>query len=129
VNEGFFSLTYIRNTGAAFGLLAELSASFRRPFLIFFSLLAIGFIVHLLRRVSEREKTVAVALILILGGAVGNLIDRVVYGEVIDFFDFYWSRFHWPAFNFADSFITVGVAALTFRLVFVKGDPFAPSSR
>ena len=130
VIEGFFNLTYIRNPGAAFGIFAELSGSFRRPFLILFSLLAIGFVVHLLRRLPEEESAVALALILVLGGAVGNLIDRFLYGEVIDFLDFYWSQFHWPAFNFADSFITVGVAMLAFRLISSKGrDPFAPAGR
>jgi len=83
-----------------------------------------------LRRLPEEESAVAIALILVLGGAVGNLIDRFLYGEVIDFLDFYWSQFHWPAFNFADSFITVGVAMLAFRLISSKGqDPFAPSGR
>lgn len=126
VIDDFFSLTYIRNTGAAFGIFAEWSGSLRRPFLIVFSLLAIGFIVHLLRRLPKEENAVAVDLVLILGGAVGNLIDRVLYGEVIDFLDFYWSQFHWPAFNFADSFITAGVALLALRLVFSKKqDPFA----
>jgi signal peptidase II len=128
VIDGFFNLTYIRNTGAAFGIFAEFDASFRRPFLILFSLAAIGFILHLLGRLPADEKMAAVALVLILGGAVGNLIDRLLYGEVIDFFDFYWSRFHWPAFNFADSYITIGVALLAFRLIFSRGkDPFAPA--
>lgn len=130
VIDGYFNLTYIRNSGAAFGIFAELQDSLRRPFLIGFSLLAIGFIVHLLRRLPPDEDTITVALTLILGGAVGNLIDRIVYGEVIDFLDFYWSQFHWPAFNFADSFITTGVAMLAFRLMFSKEkDPFAASSR
>ena len=66
------------------------------------------------------------ALTFILGGAVGNLIDRILYGEVIDFLDFYWSGFHWPAFNLADSFITVGVALTFYRLIRAKGnDPFS----
>lgn len=128
VIESFFNLTYIRNSGAAFGIFADLDDSLRRPFLILFSLVAIGFILHLLRRLGAEEKATSIALVLILGGAVGNLIDRLFYGEVIDFFDFYWSPFHWPAFNFADSFITIGVAILAFRLVFCKGkDPFGPA--
>lgn len=127
VIENLFNLTYIRNTGAAFGILAGSDVSFRRPFLIFFSLLAIGFIVMMLRRLSEREKGLTTALTFILGGAIGNLIDRLVYGEVIDFLDFYWSRFHWPAFNFADSFITLGVIMTFYRLIRTKGaDPFSP---
>ena len=125
VIENLFSLTYIRNTGAAFGILAGSAAAFRLPFLIFFSLLAIAFIGMMLRRLPESEKGLIVALTFILGGAIGNLVDRVVYGEVIDFLDFYWSGFHWPAFNFADSFITVGVMITFYYLINSRGeDPF-----
>ena len=126
VIENFFSLTYIRNTGAAFGILAESDEFFRRTFLIAFSLAAIGFIVIMLQRLPQNEKALITALGFILSGAVGNLIDRVIHGEVIDFLDFYWSGYHWPAFNFADSFITIGVVVILFRLATAKGqDPFA----
>ncbi|HEY2990995.1 MAG TPA: signal peptidase II [Candidatus Binatia bacterium] len=128
--ENLFSLTYIRNTGAAFGLLAQSGELFRRTFLIAFSLAAIGFIIVMLRRLPEDEKLLTIALGFILGGAVGNLIDRLVYGEVIDFLDFYWSTYHWPAFNVADSFITVGVVLIMVRLATSKdADPFAPRAR
>jgi signal peptidase II len=128
VIENLLNLTYIRNTGAAFGILAGSEARFRLPFLIFFSLLAIGFIVVMLRRLSEKEIVLIIALTFILGGAVGNLIDRLLYGEVIDFLDFYWSRFHWPAFNFADSFISIGVMITFYRLARPGGkDPFTVS--
>ena len=124
--KNFFNLTYIRNTGAAFGILAGSDASVRLPFLIFFSLLAIVFILVLLRRLPESEKGLITALSFVLSGAIGNLIDRLIYGEVIDFLDFYWSSYHWPAFNFADSFITLGVMITLYRLVRNKGDdPFA----
>ena len=84
-----------------------------------------GFIIVLLRRLPKRENTLTIALSFILGGAIGNLIDRLLYGEVIDFLDFYWSRYHWPAFNAADSFITVGVILTLFRLIQSKDkDPF-----
>jgi signal peptidase II len=130
VIENFFSLTYIRNKGAAFGMLATSHEMFRLSFLIAFSLLAIGFLITVLRRLPQHERTLTVALTLILGGAVGNLIDRFLYGEVIDFLDFYWSRFHWPAFNLADSFITIGVTITLYRLVTAKGeDPFAPTTK
>lgn len=126
VIKNLLNLTYIRNTGAAFGIFSESAETFRLPFLILFSLLAIVFIITVLRRLPEAEKGLTVALAFILGGAIGNLIDRFLYGEVIDFLDFYWSRFHWPAFNFADSFITVGVAITLHRLIKSKGnDPFA----
>ena len=126
VVDGFFNLTYIRNTGAAFGILAGSGAAFRLPFLMLFSLLAIGFIIVMLRRLPERETGLIVALTFILGGAIGNLIDRFAYGEVIDFLDFYWASYHWPAFNIADSFITVGVTITIYCLVKAKGeDPFS----
>jgi signal peptidase II len=126
VIDNLFSLTYIRNTGAAFGILAGSAAAFRLPFLVLFSIVAIVFIVMMLRRLPERETGLITALAFILGGALGNLIDRVAYGEVIDFLDFYWSRFHWPAFNVADSFITIGVLITVYYLIKAKGeDPFA----
>ena len=126
VIDNLFSLTYIRNTGAAFGIFAGSAAAFRLPFLIIFSLVAIGFVVAMLRRLPEQETGLITALAFILGGATGNLIDRFAYGEVIDFLDFYWSGYHWPAFNVADSFITVGVCITVFNLVKAKGeDPFA----
>jgi signal peptidase II len=125
VIDNLFSLTYIRNAGAAFGFLAGSAAAFRLPFLIVFSLVAIGFVVAMLRRLPDRETGLITALAFILGGAIGNLIDRLAYGEVIDFLDFYWSGYHWPAFNVADSFITMGVAITVFYLIKAKGeDPF-----
>jgi signal peptidase II len=125
VIENWFSLTYIRNTGAAFGFLAGSAAAFRLPFLIVFSLVAIGFVVAMLRRLPEQETGLITALAFILGGAIGNLIDRFAYGEVIDFLDFYRSGYHWPAFNVADSFITMGVGITVFYLIKAKGqDPF-----
>lgn len=128
VIENLFNLTYIRNTGAAFGIFAGENLPLRRALLIGFSVVAIGFVVVLLKRLPGEEKGLIVALTFILAGAIGNLIDRLVYGEVIDFLDFYWSKYHWPAFNFADSFITLGVMATLYRLIRTKGqDPFSPS--
>ena len=126
VIDDLFSLTYIRNTGAAFGMLAGSAAEFRWPFLVLFSVLAIGFILMMVRRLPDHETGLITALAFILGGALGNLIDRIAYGEVIDFLDFYWSSYHWPAFNVADSFITIGVAITVFYLIKAKGDdPFS----
>ena len=125
VIDGFFNLTYVRNTGAAFGIFAGSAEIFRRPFLIAVSIVASGFIVVMLRRLPDKEKGLTTALAFILGGAVGNLIDRVVYGEVIDFLDCFWGNYHWPAFNLADSFITVGVLLALYILLRAKGeDPF-----
>lgn len=127
--DNFFNLTYIRNTGAAFGIFAGSAEIFRRPFLIIVSIAAIVFIINMLRRLRGAETGLITALAFILGGAVGNLIDRLIYGEVIDFLDVHWSGYHWPAFNIADSFITVGVAITIFYLVRAKGeDPFAAAA-
>jgi signal peptidase II len=124
--DGVFNLTYVRNTGAAFGIFAGAHEVFRLPFLIGVSILAIGFIITMLRRLREDAMGLMTALAFVLGGAMGNLIDRMVYGEVIDFLDVYWSNYHWPAFNLADSFITVGAAMVLFYLVRAKDDdPFA----
>lgn len=124
--DGLFNLTYIRNAGAAFGIFSGNHEAFRVPFLIAVSVAAIGFILMLLRRVPNAATGLITALSFILGGAVGNLIDRILYGEVIDFLDVYWSQYHWPAFNVADSFITIGVLMTLFFLVTSDGeDPFA----
>ena len=124
--DGLFSLTYVRNTGAAFGIFAGSHEAFRLPFLILVSVVAIGFVGMMLKRLHETETGLITALSFILGGALGNLVDRLLYGEVIDFLDFYWSRYHWPAFNLADSFITVGVTITLFYLIrFKDEDQFA----
>ncbi len=124
--DGFLSLTYVRNTGAAFGLFAGSAEIFRRPFLIVVSLVAIGFIFILLRRLADHEIGLSTALAFIVSGAIGNLIDRLLYGEVIDFIDCFWGRYHWPAFNVADSFITIGVGLTIYFLYNHPGeDPFA----
>ena len=110
VIEDFFNLTYIRNTGAAFGIFAGSSAALRQPFLILFSLLAIGFIIMMLRRLPEAEKGLMVALTFILGGALGNLIDRLRFaGRVTDFLYLSAGRLHTGVFNIADMAITFGV--------------------
>jgi len=108
--DNFFHLTYVRNKGAAFGILAN--SSFRIPFFILVSLVALGGILWYLRRVSEQQRLIHWALALIFSGALGNLIDRVRLGEVIDFLDAHWYQYHWPAFNVADSAITIGVGLL-----------------
>lgn len=127
VIEGFFHLTYVRNKGAAFGILAGGPPWLRLSFLIAFSIAAVIFVLITLRRLPPEEKMLTIALTLILGGAVGNLIDRVLRGEVIDFFDFHYRGFHWPAFNIADSCITVGVALALLRLLPARGeDPLSP---
>jgi signal peptidase II len=103
----FFNLVLAYNKGAAFSFLAS-EAGWQRYFFTAISIAATLFILFLLKRHSG-QRLFCCALALILGGAIGNLIDRVMYGHVIDFLDFYVRGWHWPAFNVADSAITVGV--------------------
>ena len=108
--ENFFNITYLRNKGAAFGILAN--SSYRLPFFILISLVAIAVITLVFSRLRSDQKFTAFSLSLIFSGAVGNLIDRLRLGEVIDFLDAHWYAHHWPAFNIADSAICVGVFLL-----------------
>lgn len=106
-----FSLTYVRNTGAAFGILAEWDPAYRIPFFVIVPLIAMGVVWYAFRRIPDEDTAGATVLAMVVGGAVGNLIDRVAYGYVIDFLDFHWgfSGPHFPAFNVADITICVGV--------------------
>lgn len=106
------NLTYTRNPGAAFSLLADADPTFRGWFFLVVSAVALTVITAFLRRVERGDWWTLTALSLILGGAVGNLIDRIRHGEVIDFLDVYVGRYHWPIFNLADSGITVGMVIL-----------------
>lgn len=108
----FFSLTYIRNPGAAFGILAQSSGSFRTVFFLVTSVFALGLLGTLFIRLEPTDWWGQLTIVSIFGGAIGNLIDRLQFGEVVDFLDFYVSGYHWPAFNIADSAISVGVASL-----------------
>lgn len=108
--RNFAHITYVRNPGAAFGFLAD--HSFRVPFFILVSLIAAGGILWYLRREASGSKRLQLALGMIFSGAIGNLIDRIRFGEVIDFIDVHWYQYHWPAFNVADSAICVGVGLL-----------------
>jgi signal peptidase II len=102
----FFNLVHVRNPGAAFSFLADAGGWQRWLFAVF----AIGvsaLLIFMMRRAPE-QRLFCFAAALVIGGAIGNLIDRLVFGEVIDFLDFHWQGWHWPAFNIADSGITVG---------------------
>ena len=123
VITGFLSLTLVHNTGAAFGILAGERSPLRTWFFLLVSFLAIGVVLWLLRQLRPEQKTEAAALSLILGGALGNVIDRVRFGKVIDFIDVYFRTYHWPAFNVADAAISVGVLVLFWRLIGHKGKP------
>ena len=107
---GFFNVVLAYNKGAAFSFLASASG-WQGGFLIAIAVAASVFILYLLAR-HGHQRLFALALAMILGGAVGNVIDRIVYGHVIDFLDFHWGDWHWPAFNLADSAIVGGAALL-----------------
>jgi signal peptidase II len=118
VIDGFFNLTHLRNTGGAFGILAGHKDGIGSLLFITVSLLAVGVILYLLHKAKEHERTLSLSLSLVLSGAIGNLIDRIRYGEVVDFLDFYLFSYHWPAFNIADSAITIGIGLMAFELLF-----------
>jgi len=120
VIDGFFSLTHVRNPGAAFGFLTQVSPAYRFAFLVTVTLAVIVLIIFFLERNREAGAILNAALALVLGGAAGNLIDRVSQGEVIDFLDFYIGTWHWPAFNMADSAISVGAFLLIIDMVMRK---------
>jgi len=111
VIPGLLSFTYLRNPGAAFGLMAGLDAPWRLGFLITATALITVALVWMLAHGST-SRLERVAATMILGGAAGNLYDRIAWGEVVDFIDLYAGAWHWPAFNLADSCITVGALAL-----------------
>jgi signal peptidase II len=117
VIPGIFAIVHVLNPGAAFGLLAGRSASFRNPFFIGISLLAVGFIIFYRHRELRGDSLASFALSLILGGAIGNLVDRLRIGMVIDFLDVHYHQYHWPAFNVADSCITIGVSLMMLELI------------
>lgn len=112
VIPGFFDLTHMRNPGAAFSFLAQAPEWFRQPFFLVATGVAIIALLLFILYAQEEGRLLIIAAAGILGGAVGNLIDRLLYGEVIDFLLFYWRDWAWPAFNVADSCITVGVIGL-----------------
>lgn len=107
-----FNLTYVRNPGAAFGFLAQQPAAFRSVFFIVVSIVALALLTRMYATAPPGARPLRAGLLLVLAGALGNFIDRLRSGEVIDFLDFYLGDWHWPAFNVADSSITVGVALL-----------------
>jgi signal peptidase II len=113
VVDGYFHLRYVENCGGAFGFLSTQNEKYRRPFFYATSLLATIFLLYLFVRIGPREKVLMVAFSLILGGAIGNVIDRVSMGYVVDFIEWHLrDRYRWPTFNIADVGITVGLVLI-----------------
>ena len=128
VIPGLFDLTHVRNPGGAFSFFANAPAEWRLPFFLGTTLLAIALLIVFLRRLEPTARISAAALGLIMGGALGNLTDRIVYGEVIDFLDVHlWGGYTWPTFNLADSFIVVGVFILILE-IFLAPPEVAPEA-
>ncbi|MDH3973907.1 MAG: signal peptidase II [Deltaproteobacteria bacterium] len=118
VLENFFHITYIRNKGAAFGILSGANESLRVPFFLTVSAIAVVVIIYTIYTYREESPLFPFAMAMILGGAIGNVIDRIRLGEVIDYIDVHWYTHHWPAFNVADSAITAGVVLLIISMLF-----------
>jgi len=117
---GFFRLTHVQNRGAAFGLFSESPSEYKVAVLVLFSLVALVVVSALLWKNSHTLTTTGVGLALILGGALGNLWDRIVTGHVVDFLLFYIGSYQWPAFNVADTAIVVGAFLLVGEILFAK---------
>jgi len=121
VIDGFFSITYVLNPGAAFGFLAKLDESYRQIFFVIVTFIAIAAVTYLM--VKERGMKIRLlSYTLILAGAVGNFIDRVYIGKVVDFLLFYYKSFQWPAFNVADISISIGIGILMIDYFFINRD-------
>jgi len=120
VVPGFFDITHIHNPGGAFGLMANMSETLRTIVFLLASSLAVGLIFYFYIKTPPSYVFLAVGFALIFGGAIGNLIDRVRLGIVIDFIDVYIGDYHWPAFNIADSAITVGIIIFGYHILFKK---------
>jgi signal peptidase II len=114
---GFFNLTYVHNYGAAFSFLHD-AGGWQRWFFTAIAVFVSALILYWLNQTNKEQIRLPVAFSLILGGAIGNVYDRLVHGYVIDFLDFYYQQWHWPAFNVADSAIFLGAALLIIDMLF-----------
>lgn len=112
VISGFFNITYVRNYGAAFGMLSKVESSLRDSFFLLMPPCAMGVILFMLKMAGDHEKIRKVALCAVFAGALGNYIDRLRFGYVVDFLDFHYKSWSWPAFNVADMSIVCGVTTL-----------------
>ncbi|WP_020588127.1 signal peptidase II [Desulfobacter curvatus] len=120
VIDHFFNITHVLNPGGAFGFFAEQSPGIRKFIFLFLSSGVALFVLWLYKKTAQSHIFLSYGLALIFGGAIGNLIDRFRFGKVVDFLEFYVGAFHWPAFNVADSAITIGMGILIYHVVFNK---------
>ncbi len=112
VIPGLFRLTHVKNRGAAFGIFADSASPMKLEFLIVLSVISLAVVLTLLWRQNPAARRTGVGLALILGGAFGNLFDRIAHGSVVDFLNFYVQSYQWPSFNVADSAIVIGAGLL-----------------
>lgn len=121
VIHGLLDIIHIRNSGIAFGLLKQFGSQYKEISLVLVSAVALVLLLYLIAQIKKQEKLQMFSLSLILGGAIGNLIDRFCFGEVIDYIDVHWQNlYHWPAFNVADSAITIGIILMLADEIFIK---------
>jgi signal peptidase II len=120
VINNLFNLVYVMNPGAAFGFLAGASATFRYIFFIGITVLAIVLIIFYLLKSKPKNILIVLSLTLIFAGAVGNLTDRIRFGAVVDFLDVYVGTWHWPAFNVADSAISIGAILIIWEMILTR---------
>lgn len=133
VVPGFFDIVHVRNTGAAFGLLATSDAGFREPFFYIIAVVAVVVLFGMLRKLTPADQLMSWVVALVTGGLIGNLIDRLRFGNVVDFLSFHWHdavadwnlfgyairfRWEWPSFNVADSAITIAMVLLVVHMLF-----------
>jgi len=117
VIPGFFDIVHSRNRGVAFGIFNDSTSEWRTAMLIVLSVAAVIFVSAMLWRPERLDRTSRWGLALILGGAAGNVIDRIAWGQVTDFLEFYVGSYHWPTFNVADSAIVIGSGLLLIELL------------
>jgi signal peptidase II len=123
VIPGFFDIVHSQNRGVAFGLMNESTSAWRTMVLIVFSAAALLLVAGLLWRAARLDRWTVTGLALVLGGAAGNLFDRVMWGRVTDFLEFYIGSLHWPTFNVADSCIVIGSGLLLLELLKTRRQP------
>jgi signal peptidase II len=128
VISGFFQLVHIRNKGAIFGFFSQSGNRYVFLMLTLASLVALSLVLYYFFRTSAEDKWMMISLSLIIAGAVGNFIDRIFKGYVIDFLDVSVRKWHWPSFNLADSCISIGAVLLILIFLFKRSSPCSPSS-